>query len=66
MNGLVITGTVFPHKKIHKVTWTSPHGRTKNHIDHTMIAKEYRSSVMDTVVRRGAGVAGKGLLPSRD
>ena len=56
MNGLVITGTIFPHKEIHKATWTSPNGRTKNQIDHTMIAKEYRSSVMDTVVRRGADV----------
>ncbi|XP_078352308.1 uncharacterized protein LOC144637002 [Oculina patagonica] len=56
MNGLVITGTIFPHKEIHKATWTSPNGRTKNQIDHTMIAKEYRSSVMNTVVRRGADV----------
>ena len=56
MNGLVITGTIFPHKEIHKATWTSPNGRTKNQIDHTMIAKEYRSSIMDTVVRRGADV----------
>ena len=56
MNGLVITVTIFPHKEIHKATWTSPNDRTKNQIDHTMIAKEYRSSVMDTVVRRGADV----------
>ena len=56
MNGLVITETIFPHKEIHKATWTSPNGRTKNQIDPTMIAKEYRSSVTDTVVRRGADV----------
>ena len=62
MNGLVITGTIFPHKEIHKATWTSPNGRTKNQIDHTMIAKEYRSSVMDTVVRRGADVRGDHYL----
>ena len=43
MNGLVITGTIFPHKEIHKATWTSPNGRTKNQIDPAVIAKEYRS-----------------------
>lgn len=47
MNGLVIIGTIFPHKEIHKVT------STKNQKGQTMIVKEYRSSVMDTVVRRG-------------
>ena len=40
MNGLVITGTIFPHKEIHKPTGTLPNGRTKNQIDYTMIAKE--------------------------
>ena len=57
INGLAITVAIFPHKEIHKATsGTSPNGRIKNQIDHTMIAKEYRSSVMDTVVRRGADV----------
>ena len=56
MNGLVITGTIFPHKEIHKATWTSPNGRTKSQIDYTMIVKECRLSIMDTVVRRGADV----------
>ena len=51
MNGLVITGTIFPLREIHKVTWPSLNGRTENRIDHTMISQEYRSSVMETVVR---------------
>ena len=66
MNGLVITGTISLHKEIHKATWTSPNGRTKNQIDHSVVAKEYRSSVMDIVVRRSADVgSGHYLVETR-
>ena len=56
-NGFVITGTCFKHKDIHKVTWTSPDGITKNQIDHILIKKKYRTSVEDTRVYRGADAA---------
>ena len=30
LNGLVIRGSIFPHKTIHKVTWVSPDNSTEN------------------------------------
>ena len=55
-NELLITGTFFPHKTIHKLTWTSPDGQIKNQIDHVLVNKKFRTSVRDTRVFRGADV----------
>ena len=55
-NSLVIGGTVFKHKEIHTLTWTSPNGRVKNQIDHIMINRKWRTSLHDVKVRRGPDV----------
>ena len=56
LNNLVIGGTLFPHRDIHKVTWCSPNGRDRNQIDHFMLSGMWRRSVQDVKVRRGADV----------
>ena len=56
-NDLVIGGTIYPHKRIHKTTWTSPDGKTENQIDHFTIDRKWRRSVLDVRVRRGADAA---------
>ena len=56
-NDLVIGGSVFQHKDIHKGSWVSPDHRTVNQIDHITIDKRLRRSLQDTRLRRGADVA---------
>jgi len=44
---LVVKSTMFPHRNIHKYTWTSPDGKTHNQIDHVLIGRRWHSSVLD-------------------
>jgi hypothetical protein len=34
---LVVKSTMFPHRNIHKYTWTSPDGKTHDQIDHILV-----------------------------
>ena len=57
-NGFILTGTIFPHKDIHKLTWRSPDGRTVkfNLIDHVLVNGSMRTSILDTRIMRAADV----------
>ena len=55
-NNLAITSTMFPHKNVHKYTWTSPDSQYRNQIDHVAIRSPFKRSVYDTRVHRGADV----------
>ena len=54
--GLVIGGTIFPHKTVHKGTWRSPSGITVNQIDHIAISEKHRKYLLDVRALRGADI----------
>ncbi|CAH8493033.1 unnamed protein product [Schistosoma haematobium] len=56
-NKLVIWGTIFPHRRIHKATWISPDHTTDYQIDHICINKTFRRTMEDVRTRRGADIA---------
>ena len=56
LNEYVIGGTLFAHKDIHKVTWTSPKGDTHTQIDHVCINKRWKRSLLDVRGFRGADI----------
>ena len=39
---LVISGSIFQHKDIHKEPWLYPDGRTINQIDYFTIARKWK------------------------
>ncbi|VDP70623.1 unnamed protein product [Schistosoma curassoni] len=57
LNKLVIDCTMFPHKRIHKTTWTSPDHSTQNQIDHICINKTFKRTIEDVRTKREADLA---------
>ena len=44
---LIVKSITFPHRDIHKLTWTSPDWLTHNQIDHILIDKRRQSCIID-------------------
>ncbi|XP_035210152.1 craniofacial development protein 2-like [Stegodyphus dumicola] len=53
-HNMIVSSTVFSHKKIHKITWRSPDGETWNQIDHVLIDSRHSSDIQDVTTYRGA------------
>jgi exonuclease III len=51
---LRVKSTVFPHRNIHKYTWTSPGGKTHNQIGHILVDRRKHSSILDARLFRAA------------
>jgi endonuclease/exonuclease/phosphatase family metal-dependent hydrolase len=51
---LIVKSTTFPHRNIHKFTWTYPDGKTHNQIYHIFIDRRRHSSVLHVRSFRGA------------
>jgi len=44
---MVVSSNTFPHTDIHKQTWVSPTGQTKNQIDHVIVNRRFKKYIMD-------------------
>ena len=50
----LVKSTMFPHRNIHKYTWTSAEVKTHNQIEHVLIDRRWHLIVLDLRRFRGA------------
>ena len=62
LNEMVVTGTIFLHKEIHKPARVTHDGKMKNQIDYTLANRKIRTSLIVTRVMRSADVASDHFL----
>jgi len=53
MYNLLISSTIYKHKKIHKGTWKDPANKIVNQIDDILICKRRASTIQDVRTLRG-------------
>ncbi|PNF23951.1 hypothetical protein B7P43_G10044 [Cryptotermes secundus] len=51
---LTVKSTIFPHRNIHKFTWTSLDGKIHNQIDQILVDRRLHSSILDVRSFRAA------------
>jgi endonuclease/exonuclease/phosphatase family metal-dependent hydrolase len=51
---LRVISTMFPHRNVHKYTWTTPDGKTHNQIDHILVDRRRHSNILDVRSFRAA------------
>jgi hypothetical protein len=51
---LRVKSAMFPHRNIHKYTWTSPDGKFHNQISHILVDRRRHSNVLDVRSFRAA------------
>jgi hypothetical protein len=44
---LRVKSTMLPHHNIHKYTWTSPNGKTRNQIDYILVDRRRHSNTIN-------------------
>ena len=55
-HSLMIGGTKFTHKDIHKFTWTAPDKKFRTQIEHVLVNTKWMSSLVDTRTCRKANI----------